>query len=360
MSRAQFFSERWNRWISRRIPRSREITLNQRNLFIFPSTAGMGFLALLLVLLLVAINYQNNLIYGLVFLLATVFVIAIHLTFANLHGISVKGGANEPVFLGERASISLEVTAKTRRRFNIEFGLQHRQISERLSHAGNDSPNITESAGTNNIAGPQSRAILDVTAVRESSHCSIVAYPVNRGSFRAGRLLIETRYPLGLVRCWSWIDVAQTTWVYPQPLKPEVSAQNDSSDFGDDTNRPSAALNHFGDDLQSFRPYQQGDTLKQIHWPSLARGDAPLVDVRAYNLSDAPDIIDFDDYPNSDTEARLSWLCYRVVEAHAANRPFLLRLPGTDIDCHSSDIKNSEALMALAQFPNHCAQPVDF
>ena len=168
--------------------------------------------------------------------------------------------------------------------------------------------------------------------------------------------MIESRYPLGLVRCWSWIDVAQPTWVYPRPIQPTVTTKYASSDEDDSSTPVFTNVDSFGDDLYSFRAYQQGDALKQIHWPSVARGDTPLVDLRAQNDSDANEIIDFNDYTNVDTETRLSWLCYRVVKAHTANRPFTLRLPGKEIACHVSDQKNSEALMALAQFPKIMCQ----
>ena len=313
----------------------------------------MGFLALLLVLLLVAINYQNNLIYGLVFLLATVFVIAIHLTFANLHGLTIKGSANDPVFLGDRASITINVFAKKRARFSIRFELPQRIISTAASGA-NFSSNIAEPTIAGGATDYEAPTILAFTGAESTAKCEVFAYPKSRGTFHAGRLLIESHYPLGLVRCWSWIDVAQPTWVYPRPIQPSVSAQSVSSDDDDSSPSESASHDRLGDDLYSFRAYQEGDTLKQIHWPSVARGDTPLVDLRAKNASDANEIIDFNDYTNVDSETRLSWMCYRVVRAHAVNRPFTLRLPGKEIACHASDLTNSEALIALARFPkNH-------
>src|SRR5690606_27975345 len=64
-----FQGARWQRWLARRIPRARAVTLDQRRIFIFPTPAGLAFLGLLALLLLVAINYQNNLAFALVFFL---------------------------------------------------------------------------------------------------------------------------------------------------------------------------------------------------------------------------------------------------------------------------------------------------
>ena len=114
-------TSRWNQWITRRIPRAAEITLNQRKLFIFPTHSGIALLALLLVLLLIAINYENNLVYALVFLLATVLVITIHITFANLHSMTISGGRNTPVFAGETGAVALKLKPPIKRRRMCNF-----------------------------------------------------------------------------------------------------------------------------------------------------------------------------------------------------------------------------------------------
>ena len=62
-------------------------------------------------MLLIAINYQNNLVYGLVFLFGTILVVTVHLTFANLYGLSVSGLANTPIFLGQEGQIRLHLAA---------------------------------------------------------------------------------------------------------------------------------------------------------------------------------------------------------------------------------------------------------
>ena len=62
---------RFGKWVNRRIPPAREVTLDQRRIFIFPSRTGLFFGCSLLVMLVAAINFENNLSYALTFLLAT-------------------------------------------------------------------------------------------------------------------------------------------------------------------------------------------------------------------------------------------------------------------------------------------------
>ena len=302
--------------MTRRIPRASTVTLDQRRLFIFPSRAGMGFLVLLLLLLLIAINYQNNLIYGLVFLLGTVFVITIHLTFANLHGLTITGTANECVFSGESGSINFDIETNTRARSSITLKLD-----------GN-------------------AALLDFAPSAARVSIAIGVTTRQRGQFPANRLLVETRYPLGLVRCWTWLDVAAPLWVYPKSMPTTIALQRDLTD----TQGTSQRVTPGGDDIHNFRAYQHGDALRDVHWPSVARGGAPEIRVRGDQVSESPDIIDFEDYPNTDIETRLSWLCFRVLNASAAERRFLLRLPNREIVSTPQQGMRAEALMALAQF----------
>ena len=55
---------RVRRWALKRYPRSRSVTLTQKRIFILPTRAGAGFMLLLLMLLIMGVNYENNLIYA--------------------------------------------------------------------------------------------------------------------------------------------------------------------------------------------------------------------------------------------------------------------------------------------------------
>ena len=308
-------TSRWNQWITRRIPRAAEITLNQRKLFIFPTRSGIALLALLLVLLLIAINYENNLVYALVFLLATVLVITIHITFANLHSMTISGGRNTPVFAGETGAVALKLMARQRTRYDISF-------------IHGDRTNLQPEVQ------PNKSASLDLT-VR----------PCDRGLFSLGRLRVESAYPFGLVRCWSWIDVSQPLWVYPKPLQPPTLAGHEASG-NDQKTSPS----QMGDDLYAFNSYRPGDPIKHIHWPSVARGNEPQVTVMAKRSGDGTLIIDFDDYPGVDLETRLSWLCARVLAASSENRSYSLVLPSATLGPNSGEQHRDKALSMLAQF----------
>ncbi|MEM9621318.1 MAG: hypothetical protein AAF993_06695, partial [Pseudomonadota bacterium] len=75
ITRQPTLNKRFGAWLDRRIPPGQRITLSQSNIFIFPTVSGFTFGGLLLVLVLGAINYQNSLVYGVAFLLGSMFVV---------------------------------------------------------------------------------------------------------------------------------------------------------------------------------------------------------------------------------------------------------------------------------------------
>ena len=106
---------RFQRWVNRRIPAAREVTLDQRRIFIFPSRTGLFFLFCLAVMLLAAINYQNNMSFALVFLLANVFLVSVLHTYANLSGLTIRGVSAQPVFPGQASEFRLRLSRKPKR-----------------------------------------------------------------------------------------------------------------------------------------------------------------------------------------------------------------------------------------------------
>ena len=55
-----FWQERFDRWLLRRIPPARRVTLNQKCIFIVPSSVGYAFLLVAFLVFLAAINYQKQ------------------------------------------------------------------------------------------------------------------------------------------------------------------------------------------------------------------------------------------------------------------------------------------------------------
>src|SRR3989338_6637533 len=199
----------------------------------------------LLLMLLAAINYQNSLAYGLTFLLASVFVVAILHTYRNLAGLILKAGSAPAVFVGEPAGFRVRLESSQRPHQAVSLGWP-----------------------------PADLQTLDVPQ-QGVSECQLNLPAQARGWLRPGRLRVESRFPLGILLAWSWVDLDQSVLVYPQPLAADLplltAGANDSEEQG------SRALGKGSDDFQGLRSYQPGDSKKRLHWKAYSRGQGLLV-----------------------------------------------------------------------------------
>jgi uncharacterized protein (DUF58 family) len=288
--------------------------LSQRNVFIFPSRAGLVFLILLLLLLLTAINYENNLVFGLTFLLGGLFVIAILHTYANLAGLTLRGSAVRAIFAGEQAG------------FNV--------VLRDLAGRGHDGLELR--LPTSDFCTAR------VTADREDAKTLYVA-AAHRGLLRPGRLLLETRFPLGLVRAWSWIDIDLRCIVYPRPAAHgDIPLERGRGDHGHATSESGA------EDFSGFRDYRPGDPLRHVAWKTLAKGQ-PLQTREYVAYADRSLWLDWEQTATAGgTEERLSLLSRWVLELHRLRAEYGLSLPGFRLEPASGDAQRERALTALA------------
>ena len=306
---------RWKRWINRRIPPAKSVTLNQKRIFIFPSRAGLYFLLSLLVMLVAAINYQNNMSFALVFLLANVFVVAVLHTFANLSGLTIKAVRARPVFAGQKAEFEVLLSRSNRRQYH----------AVQLHWQGGEPETVSLVEGTEVYV----KQFLDTD---------------KRGWHNPGRLLVETVFPLGLLRAWTWIDLDIRGLVYPRPLAsgplPGVA-----------TDRPdgSAVPVPGSDDFYGLRDYQSGDPLKQVFWKSVAKGQ-PLQTKQYTAYADRSVWLDWSLFDGLPVEQRLSHLCYWVLEFVRANEEYGLRLPGVVVPPNVGEQHRLEVLRRLALY----------
>jgi uncharacterized protein (DUF58 family) len=305
---------RWNRWMTRRIPPAREVLLSQRNVFIMPSAAGFVFLFLLLALLLAGVNYENNLVFALTFLLAGLFVVAILHTYANLAGLRLAGAAGAPVFAGERAAFSV--------RLRDQDGRCHDAVELAWGDADEASVRVAP--------GGEGTGTLYVRAPR-------------RGWLDPGRLRLRTYYPLGLLRAWSWIDLDLACVVYPRPAAGgALPLDRGRADEGFATHEPGA------EDFSGFRDYVPGDPLRHVAWKTLAKGQ-PLQTREYVAYADRAVWLDWEQTRGRGSdEERLSLLCRWVLDLHAQRAEFGLALPGVRIEPASGDAHRERALTALA------------
>ncbi len=234
----QFIHQQVSAWLGKRIPPSANVTLDQRRIFILPSRYGLLYLILSLSILVGASNYEKNMLYALAFWLLGLFLVAILHSFVNLAGLTITAIKAHPAFAGAHAEFELELST-TKRRGHDDIRLQWPSQEAVLTHVSDKSP---------------TRLVVTHRSER-------------RGWLRPGRLLIESTYPLGLLRVWTWVDLDLQALIYPHPIPTRVQpVAMQMHEQGHER-----ALGHH-EEFYGFRNYQPGDPLRHVMWKSLAKG----------------------------------------------------------------------------------------
>ncbi len=304
--------QQYQRWLSKRLPKQQAQILNQRRLFIFPTLQGFAFLAVCGLVLIAAVNYQNNLAYIVVFFMLSLLNTGILFTFINVSGLKLEAGDSEAGFAGEHVAFHLKLSQTSQR--------EHHQIL--LSFKGQTKTQLSLTGGRGQVA-------------------ELVTQVTKRGVFQAQRICIESIYPLGLIKCWTWIDLDMQALVYPKPIHCDVQYYAGCADEGD-------TQSHLqGDDFYGLRAYQYGDSLTQSHWPSLAKGQT-LQQKQYVNFIAKNNTLDFQQFHQGHREETLSKLCHAVITLNKKNEAFSLILPTTTLGLSSGDKHLHQALAALA------------
>ena len=302
------------RWLKKRLPKARQQTLNQRRLFIFPTRQGFYFLAVCGLVLVAAVNYQNNLAYIVVFFMLSLFNTAILFTFNNVSGIALSAADSEAGFVGEHVGFKIKLSqtsARTHQQFNVYFKHEAKVQSSLLK--------------------------------QQSELIELLFSVTKRGWVDAPRLCVESVYPLGLIRCWTWIDLDMQALAFPMPIACDTGNLFGAADEGE------LHSNMHGDDFHGLRSYSPGDPLTQAYWPSLAKG-LKLQQKQYLSFVSQEHWLDFDAFHQGNIEETLSKLCFAAIELQHKNEAFGLILSNTKIALSSGDKHLHTVLSALAEY----------
>lgn len=301
------------------------LTLANRRIYVLPTGPGLLFAVLVVTLWLGAMNYNNNLGFALAFLLAALGITGIHHCHRNLLDLEIHLLGAPPVHAGEMSSVQ----------FLIGSNAKADRPALRLEWESLDGQ-------TTSVRGNSQRMVtLPLPTTRRGWH----ALP---------RLQVSTRFPLGLVRAWSWVFFDARFLVYPRPasLVPESVAANAMNVSGRDEKRGE-------DDFGGLRPFRTGDPPQRIAWKIFARtADLVVTELRGGGTPEELRI-DWNDYPGYDTEARVAVLARRVLDAHQGRSRWSLRTPAEEFGTDSGHrhLHNCLAHLATCGLPGTTTEP---
>lgn len=298
-----------------RAPERGPILLGQRRVYIVPTRMGWVFAVTILVLLVGSINYALQLGFALTFLLAGMGIAGMVHTARNLARLSITAGRVEPVFAGEPAQFRLHLDNRS----------EHDRPAILARHMASGSQIVTDVA-----AASAADVVLAVPSER-------------RGWMPLSRVMLETRFPLGFFRAWSYIEPDVRALVYPRPEASPLPPASADAQSG-----AARALAPGNDDFSGLRDYQPVDSPRHVAWKAVARAESMLT--KQFTGESAAQLwLDFEQMPAGlEPEARLSRLCAWVLEAERAGASYGLRLPQQEIAPGRGDEHRERCLAALA------------
>lgn len=278
------------------------LQLNRKNLWMVPTSGGLWMFCFWLFLLLGAVNYQNNLGFMMVFLIASVGVLSILISFRNLSSRSLSVAKDQWLFAKTLGALKLN-THSPRDSHQLSLSMLGQSQTWKRASSGSIELNWT---------------------------------PSNRGRVTLDQIEVGSLFPFG------WLSV-RTRWaspgeviVFPTPIAAPNSA------------RLGGVGHSVGSQPSDFdlRPYRVGDRLNAVQWKynrpyrqwlvsaPFASGDVDTIDWRSYN-----------EFP---AELAISYMTDRVLNCESREAPYKLVLPGTQLGPDSGEGFLRECLTALA------------
>ena len=320
----EVLNKNYRRWIAKNIPPRDQLTLNRKNIFIVPTRNGLLFLFSSGLVFIAAINYAVSLAFALAFLMVSIFILSILHSFNNLNQLTLTSLSAQDVFCGEEACFRVQLSRSPKRR--------HESLELNFPNSF-DNPTAKSTTSYADLAE------------RDTEEVKVFAHSNRRGDFKAPRLRVLTRFPLGLCRAWSVVDLNLHCLVYPRPVQFSMNQFDSGSSGGSDS-----AINREGsEDFYGLRDYVPGDSLRQVAWKSVARGQGMQLK-QFVDYVDNKIWLDWDMFYGFNAEERLSRLCYCVVQLSKTGNVFGMRLPDAEYPPATGPEHRKKLLRALARF----------
>lgn len=293
------------------------IALHRHRIYVLPTRFGLLFSAVLAVMLLGALNYNNNPALLLTCLLGAASYQSVFQAFRTLNGLELRALQAQPCHAGEALRIGLSFHTEGRARSSLRARIDDIEALFDLP------------------ANADERIDISIPAPR-------------RGWQRLGRIRLHCEYPFGLFRVWSWLNPDFGALVYPRleetsaplPLAHDASAE--------------LPVRRSGDEFAMLRDYHPSDPRRSIAWKASARHDTLLV--KEFEMRRGREVVlDWAATAKLPYEARISRLARWVHDCDVARQSYLLRLPEQSIGPGLGPDQREACLRALALLPGAAA-----
>lgn len=305
--------------VGRRAPARAAASSAAAGVRIAPTGSGAVVLALVVGLLLAAINYSNNLMFLLAFLLLAAGVASSAQPWLALRRLHEAAWLPCTCYANLGGTLSVRVQGAAARlpalSLEVRMNGQRRRLHGAPAEAG-------RSAAVVRLALP----------------------PRARGRLPLEQARLVTIQPLGLWRVSRVLPALPEVIVYPAPAGDAPLPLDDP--------RARARLGAADDEFNGLRGYQDGDMPSRIDWRALARlADDATPLVRTFDGAAGGAVLHLDWRAlRSSTEARVSQLAAWVIAADERRYRYALELPGSIIPAGNGAAQRHRCLAALALY----------
>ena len=301
------------RVLAKRGPMTPPFELEYRHIFVLPTSFGWSFGLMLVFMALGGLNFNNNMALMLVFLLGTIAQLTTFIAYRNLSGLKIDNIQAEPVFCGEPAHFRVFVSnADERQRFAVQAGFRKAQDCKDFKLNTSESLHLKQAT-------------------------------LKRGWLEMPSFRLETRFPLGLFKAWSWVFPQTRCLVYPTPAANAPPLP--------DTGHGHAGLAQKGDgdQVHGLRKYQPGDSMQRVAWRASARHDE-LYSLEMETPRENACELDWNSLQVNDIETRISILTAWVIAADHKQLSYSLKLPDEIVPSGNGMDHRSKCLELLALY----------
>lgn len=314
MRASRFFAASLDRATARRTAAGWPVALGRHQVFILPTRFGWLAAFATIAMFLVALNYQNSLVFLLAFVFGALNLVAMVACHRHLRGLVIRAASAQPIFAGEPIPLMLDVANQaTRTRWGIAC-----------------------------YAGPATGAAARIPPSAEA-RLKLMLPPRRRGRHTIGRTGLSSLEPFGVFRAWCRLAPVECI-VYPRPAahvpRPPGSAGTATDEFRNDGI----------EDFIGLARYRPGDRPGQIAWPAYARSGA-LERKRFGAGRGGANRFDFAAAPGANAEAKLSVLAGWALAAAREGASWELSLPGYALAPGRGPAHLVRTLRALAFYP---------
>ncbi len=299
-------------WLDRRIPPAAQVTLDQKRIFILPTKGGYIWLSVAALIFILAANYTNSLAFGLSFFMISLFMLSILHTWRNLAGITLVSKSAESGHVEELIAVRLQLQSSDRERQAVRLGWP-------------DNEQVTYSFESN-------------------QDCTLLVKAKARGWFQPGRMRVESVYPLGFCRAWSWVQLEMHALIYPKPdfSQPVPNSKGGGDEAGIQTQSGQ-------DDFAGFRRYKASDLSGHVDWKGYARTSE--LNTKLFEEPVGQQIrLSLQQAQGGGLEEKLSTLAGWCLQCESSNKPYSLSLPGVEVAANVGQQHLKECLEVLALF----------